>query len=54
LRSFEAKAAIAGGVNAMLAAQTTARICLLQVLTYPNNQARAFCMGQLLQQRQSR
>ena len=29
LRSFEAEAAIAGGVNAMLAAQTTARICLL-------------------------
>lgn len=53
LRSFEAKAAIAGGVNAMLAAQTTARICLLQVLTYPDHQARAFRMGWLLQQRQS-
>ena len=32
LRGMEAGAAIAAGVNIMLAAQTTARICLLQVL----------------------
>ena len=32
LNGVEAGAAIAAGVNVMLAAQTTARICLLQVL----------------------
>lgn len=33
LRSGETKAAVAGGVNIMLAATTTARICLLQALS---------------------
>ena len=33
LKHGETGAALAGGVNVMLLAQTTARICLLQVLT---------------------
>jgi hypothetical protein len=34
LESGETKAAVAGGVNVMLAAPTTARICLLQALSH--------------------
>lgn len=34
LASGETKAAVAGGVNVMLAAPTTARICLLQALSH--------------------